>query len=80
MTGRNDAILCCGIELQEVGWDSEKPGYDGLIDVANRLMLARTNSETKDAAVYSISLFLIHNPAILLASITTVYVNFRFAY
>ncbi|KAM0071853.1 putative beta-carotene isomerase [Helianthus debilis subsp. tardiflorus] len=37
--------------VQEVGWDSEKPGYDGLIDVANRLMLARTNSETKDAAV-----------------------------
>ncbi|XP_076905463.1 beta-carotene isomerase D27, chloroplastic-like isoform X2 [Bidens hawaiensis] len=36
---------------QEVGWDSEKPDYDGLIDVANRLMLARTNSETKDAAV-----------------------------
>ncbi|KAJ0932159.1 putative beta-carotene isomerase [Helianthus annuus] len=37
--------------VQEVGWDSEKPGYDGLIDVANRLMVARTNSETKDAAV-----------------------------
>ncbi|XP_035844507.1 beta-carotene isomerase D27, chloroplastic isoform X3 [Helianthus annuus] len=36
---------------QEVGWDSEKPGYDGLIDVANRLMVARTNSETKDAAI-----------------------------
>ncbi|KAK9055868.1 hypothetical protein SSX86_026955 [Deinandra increscens subsp. villosa] len=37
--------------VQEVGWDSEKPGYDGLIDVANRLMVARTNSETKEAAV-----------------------------
>ncbi|KAK1420449.1 hypothetical protein QVD17_22059 [Tagetes erecta] len=36
---------------QEVGWDSEKVGYDGLIDVANRLMVARTNAETKDAAV-----------------------------
>ncbi|KVI12547.1 protein of unknown function DUF4033 [Cynara cardunculus var. scolymus] len=35
----------------EVGWDSEKPGYDGLIDVANRLMLARTNSQTQEAAV-----------------------------
>nr|XP_043619578.1 beta-carotene isomerase D27, chloroplastic [Erigeron canadensis] len=37
--------------VQEVGWDSEKPGYDGLIDVANRLMVAGTNSETKEAAV-----------------------------
>ncbi|XP_024968157.1 beta-carotene isomerase D27, chloroplastic isoform X1 [Cynara cardunculus var. scolymus] len=37
--------------VQEVGWDSEKPGYDGLIDVANRLMLARTNSQTQEAAV-----------------------------
>ncbi|KAI3741745.1 hypothetical protein L1987_59419 [Smallanthus sonchifolius] len=35
----------------EVGWDSDKPGYDGLIDVANRLMVARSNSETKEAAV-----------------------------
>lgn len=39
------------IGLQEVGWDSEKVGYDGLIDVANRLMVAKSNSETKDAAV-----------------------------
>ncbi|CAI9300335.1 unnamed protein product [Lactuca saligna] len=37
--------------VQEVGWDSEKAGYDGLIDVANRLMLARTNSQTQEAAV-----------------------------
>ncbi|KAJ4850341.1 hypothetical protein Tsubulata_037457 [Turnera subulata] len=38
--------------VEEVGWDSEKPGYDGLIEVANRLMLTgRTNSDTKDAAV-----------------------------
>uniref|UniRef100_A0A2P2K0D0 Uncharacterized protein MANES_17G076100 n=1 Tax=Rhizophora mucronata TaxID=61149 RepID=A0A2P2K0D0_RHIMU len=37
---------------KEVGWDSEKPGYDGLIEVANRLMLTgTTNSETRDAAV-----------------------------
>ena len=39
-----------GIE-QEVGWDSEKAGYDGLIEVANRLVLRRTPSETTDAAV-----------------------------
>ncbi|XP_057508148.1 beta-carotene isomerase D27, chloroplastic isoform X3 [Actinidia eriantha] len=37
--------------VQEVGWDSEKPGYDGLIEVANRLMVRRSNSETKEAAV-----------------------------
>ncbi|KAJ4847665.1 hypothetical protein Tsubulata_046916, partial [Turnera subulata] len=37
--------------VEEVGWDSEEPGYDGLIQVANRLMLTgRTNSDTKDAA------------------------------
>ncbi|KAM2257052.1 hypothetical protein ACFXTI_047342 [Malus domestica] len=37
---------------EEVGWDSEKPGYDGLIDVANRLMLkSPTNSHAKEAAV-----------------------------
>ncbi|KAL5561028.1 hypothetical protein UlMin_030775 [Ulmus minor] len=38
--------------VQEVGWDSEKPGYDGLIDVANRLMMKnKNNSDTKEAAV-----------------------------
>ncbi|XP_058188368.1 beta-carotene isomerase D27, chloroplastic isoform X5 [Rhododendron vialii] len=37
--------------VNEVGWDSEKPGYDGLIEVANRLMMRRSNSETKEAAV-----------------------------
>ncbi|GMQ00354.1 hypothetical protein CsSME_00047471 [Camellia sinensis var. sinensis] len=37
--------------VQEVGWDSEKPGYNGLIEVANRLMIRRSNSETKEAAV-----------------------------
>lgn len=36
---------------QEVGWDSEKPGYDGLIELANKLMTGRSNSETKEAAV-----------------------------
>ncbi|GAA0140679.1 isomerase [Lithospermum erythrorhizon] len=37
--------------VQEIGWDSQKPGYDGLIEVANRLILGRTNSETKDSAL-----------------------------
>ena len=37
---------------QEVGWDSEKPGFDGLIEVANRLMMkGRTNSDTREATV-----------------------------
>ncbi|CAI0402822.1 unnamed protein product [Linum tenue] len=37
---------------KEVGWDSEKPGYEGLIEVANRLMLTgRRSSYTRDAAV-----------------------------
>ncbi|XP_041990594.1 beta-carotene isomerase D27, chloroplastic-like isoform X1 [Salvia splendens] len=36
---------------QEIGWDSEKPGYDGLIDVAHRIMVGRSNSEATDAAV-----------------------------
>lgn len=43
---------------EEVGWDSGKPGYDGLIDVANRLMLkSPTNSHAKEAAVLT-TLFL----------------------
>ncbi|XP_044501650.1 beta-carotene isomerase D27, chloroplastic isoform X2 [Mangifera indica] len=38
--------------VQEVGWDSEKPGYDGLIELVNGLMnKGKTNSETSDAAV-----------------------------
>ncbi|XP_008451473.1 beta-carotene isomerase D27, chloroplastic isoform X1 [Cucumis melo] len=38
--------------VQEVGWDSEKPGYGGLIEVASRLtMTGRTNSETIEASV-----------------------------
>lgn len=37
---------------QEVGWDSRKPGYDGLIEVANRLMMkGKNNSDTRDATV-----------------------------
>ncbi|KAK6120135.1 hypothetical protein DH2020_046041 [Rehmannia glutinosa] len=36
---------------QEIGWDSEKPGYDGLIDVAHRIMVGRSNSEATEAAV-----------------------------
>ncbi|XP_050236533.1 beta-carotene isomerase D27, chloroplastic [Mercurialis annua] len=38
--------------VKEVGWDSEKPGFDGLIEVANRLMSTGTsNTDTRDAAV-----------------------------
>ncbi|KAL1293783.1 hypothetical protein HN51_054428 [Arachis hypogaea] len=38
--------------VQEVGWDSQKPGYDGLIEVVNRLMkMGKTNSDTIEAAV-----------------------------
>ncbi|KAL2323723.1 hypothetical protein Fmac_028102 [Flemingia macrophylla] len=38
--------------VQEVGWDSKKPGYDGLIEVANRLMKKGTaNSDTVEATV-----------------------------
>ncbi|XP_057422730.1 beta-carotene isomerase D27, chloroplastic isoform X1 [Lotus japonicus] len=38
--------------VQEVGWDSKKPGYDGLIEVANRLMMkGTTNSDTIEATV-----------------------------
>ncbi|TKY52447.1 Beta-carotene isomerase D27 [Spatholobus suberectus] len=38
--------------VQEVGWDSKKAGYDGLIEVANRLMMkGTTNSDTVEAAV-----------------------------
>ncbi|XP_042490148.1 beta-carotene isomerase D27, chloroplastic [Macadamia integrifolia] len=38
--------------VEEIGWDSEKPGYDGLIEVVNCLMMkGQTNSETQEAAV-----------------------------
>lgn len=43
--------------LQEVGWDSEKPGYDGLIELAKALMMnSRSNSQTQDAAVFQYKL------------------------
>ncbi|KAG2616188.1 hypothetical protein PVAP13_3NG154232 [Panicum virgatum] len=38
--------------VEEVGWDSEKPGYAGLMEVANRLMVkGKSASETEQAAV-----------------------------
>ncbi|XAR58370.1 Beta-carotene isomerase [Bertholletia excelsa] len=37
--------------VKEVGWDSEKPGYDGLIEVARHLMMGRSAFETRAAAV-----------------------------
>ncbi|XP_049343647.1 beta-carotene isomerase D27, chloroplastic isoform X4 [Solanum verrucosum] len=37
--------------VQETGWDSEKPGYQGLIEVAHRLTVGQDNSKTRDAAV-----------------------------
>ncbi|KAF8387641.1 hypothetical protein HHK36_026294 [Tetracentron sinense] len=38
--------------VDEVGWDSNKPGYDGLIEVATRLMMKnRNNSAAEEAAV-----------------------------
>ncbi|XP_077239935.1 beta-carotene isomerase D27 [Tasmannia lanceolata] len=38
--------------VEEVGWDSKKPGYDGLMEVVNRLMIkCQSNSETERAAV-----------------------------
>ncbi|WOL11799.1 beta-carotene isomerase D27, chloroplastic [Canna indica] len=38
--------------VEEVGWDSEKPGYIGLIEVAHYLMMKGKNiSETEESAV-----------------------------
>ncbi|KAL6594604.1 hypothetical protein ACP70R_048342 [Stipagrostis hirtigluma subsp. patula] len=38
--------------VEEVGWDSEKPGYAGLMEVANRLMIkGKSASETEQSAV-----------------------------
>uniref|UniRef100_A0A0E0KY50 Beta-carotene isomerase D27-like C-terminal domain-containing protein n=1 Tax=Oryza punctata TaxID=4537 RepID=A0A0E0KY50_ORYPU len=38
--------------VEEVGWDSEKPGYTGLIEVANRLMVkGKSALETEQSAV-----------------------------
>ncbi|EYU46818.1 hypothetical protein ABFS82_04G006900 [Erythranthe guttata] len=36
---------------KENGWDSEKPGYDGIIDAAHRLMRGRSNSEATKASI-----------------------------
>ncbi|KAG0584654.1 hypothetical protein KC19_3G225700 [Ceratodon purpureus] len=37
---------------EEVGWDSSKPGYDGLVDIAKRLLLQyRSGEETERATV-----------------------------
>lgn len=49
----DDAFLSVfrGKMAEEIGWDSEKPGYDGLIDVAHRIMVGRSNSEATEAAV-----------------------------
>ncbi|RRT75922.1 hypothetical protein B296_00025399 [Ensete ventricosum] len=41
------------VSPSEVGWDSEKPGYVGLIEVANHLMIKGKNiSETERSAVF----------------------------
>lgn len=38
--------------VQEVGWDSPKPGYDGLVDIAKKLLLQyRSGEETERATV-----------------------------
>ena len=44
------------IPRQETGWESEKPGYDGLIEVANHLTIGRSNSETIQASVHANSI------------------------
>ncbi|KAK3194294.1 hypothetical protein Dsin_025604 [Dipteronia sinensis] len=43
---------------QEVGLDSEKPGYDGMIELANALLMkGKTNSDTRDAAIRILASF-----------------------
>lgn len=37
--------------VRETGWESEKPGYDGLVEVAAHLTIGRSNSETIQASV-----------------------------
>jgi hypothetical protein len=45
-------ILSSACKVQEVGWDSSRPGYDGLIDVAKRLLLHYpSHQETEQATV-----------------------------
>lgn len=36
--------------VKETKWDSAKPGYEGLIEVANRLMIGHTNTEAQEAS------------------------------
>uniref|UniRef100_A0A803LF32 Uncharacterized protein n=1 Tax=Chenopodium quinoa TaxID=63459 RepID=A0A803LF32_CHEQI len=36
--------------VEEVGWDSEKAGYDGMMELVNGLMLGRTTQQTNQAA------------------------------
>ncbi|TXG63284.1 hypothetical protein EZV62_010278 [Acer yangbiense] len=44
--------------VQEVGLDSEKPGYDGMIELANALLMkGKTNSDTRDAAIRILASF-----------------------
>jgi hypothetical protein len=46
-------ILSLACKVQEVGWDSSRPGYDGLIDVAKRLLLHYpSRQETEQATVW----------------------------
>lgn len=38
--------------MQEAGWDAPAPGYDGLIEVARKLVARhKSREETEDAAV-----------------------------
>ncbi|KNA23144.1 hypothetical protein SOVF_027420 [Spinacia oleracea] len=37
--------------VEEVGWDSEKAGYDGMMELVNGLMIGRTTRQTNQAAV-----------------------------
>uniref|UniRef100_A0A804RCX2 Uncharacterized protein n=1 Tax=Zea mays TaxID=4577 RepID=A0A804RCX2_MAIZE len=43
--------------VKEVGWDSEKPGYAGLMEVANRLMVKGKSALETEQAAFSVSLF-----------------------
>ncbi|XP_066363065.1 beta-carotene isomerase D27, chloroplastic-like isoform X1 [Miscanthus floridulus] len=43
--------------VEEVGWDSEKPGYAGLMEVANRLMVKGKSALETEQAAFSVSLF-----------------------
>jgi hypothetical protein len=44
-------------ECQEVGWDSEKAGYDGLVEVAHKLYRKHTNkAETQESTVGNLTL------------------------